>query len=147
MTLRIVPIVRWRRSLGRLFRTLSVKLNSLSGKNYRLPTEAEWEYAARAGKAYDYAGSNSLDKVGWYTENSGSETHAVGTKKPNAWGLYDMSGNVWEWCSDRYGRLSRRALEGSPGARYGSAPCVARWVLGLRSGLLPRVPSQQRRPL
>ena len=72
---------------------------------YRLPTEAEWEYAARGGnisKGYLYAGSNDLDKVGWYIDNSERRTHEVGMKLPNELGLYDMSGNVAEWCSDLY---------------------------------------------
>ena len=71
------------------------------GTRYRLPTEADWEYACRAGTTGDYAGNN-LDVMGWYDANAGSKTHPVGRKQPNAFGLYDMHGNVSEWCSDRY---------------------------------------------
>ncbi len=83
------------------------KLNQLTGKNYRLPTEAEWEYAARGGnksRGYKYAGSNNIDDTGWFSENAGGRTHIVGEKSPNELGIYDMCGNVYEWCADWYNK-------------------------------------------
>ncbi len=79
------------------------KINTQTGKNYRLPTEAEWEYAAKCGQNHKYAGSDNIDNVAWYgDEKANKKTHPVGQKSPNGYGLYDMSGNVWEWCSDWY---------------------------------------------
>ena len=79
------------------------KLNAFSGKKFRLPTEAEWEYAARGGNRshnYLYSGSDDINAVAWWKDNSGDKLHPVGTKRPNELGLYDMTGNVYEWCSD-----------------------------------------------
>jgi formylglycine-generating enzyme required for sulfatase activity len=89
------------------------RLRALTGKNYRLLTEAEWEYAARGGKhksTYMYSGSDNLDEVSWNVNNSGGKLHPVGQLKPNALGIYDMSGNIWEWCSDWYSNSYNAAI-------------------------------------
>ncbi len=100
-----------------------VKLNKLTGKSFHLPTEAEWEFAARGGKnsrGYKYSGSNNLDEVAWFADNNNRETKDVKKKLANELGLYDMSGNVWEWCNDWYGKYPSSPQTNPQGPSSGS---------------------------
>lgn len=102
-------------------------LNKMTGLNFRLPTEAEWEFAARGGNSSNhtlYSGSNNIDDVAWYRGNSGSVTHPVALKKPNELGLFDMSGNVWEWCEDFYEPYMSNNQVNPHGPKFGSKRVV-----------------------
>jgi sulfatase modifying factor 1 len=127
------------------------RLNELTGKKYRLPTEAEWEYAARGGdksKGYKYAGSNDPDRVEWYDGNSKDTTHPVGYLQPNELSLFDMNGNVWQWCSDWFDEryYLTRPADNPKGPDHGTTRVIrgGSWVnyarvcrLSYRIGTLP----------
>lgn len=103
------------------------KLNKATGRNFRMPTEAEWEYAARGGqksKGYKFSGSNNLDEVANFADNSHGNTQPVGSKKSNEIGLYDMSGNVWEWCSDWFSEYTNEDLVNPIGPITGTERCL-----------------------
>jgi formylglycine-generating enzyme required for sulfatase activity len=111
------------------------RLNSLTGKKYRLPTEAEWEYACTSGgKNETYCGGNDLDAVAWHDRNSGGRTHAVGQKQQNALGIYDMSGNAWEWVQDLRGDYpgTRRQDPSGPSSGSTSVRRGGSWQYGAR---------------
>ena len=114
------------------------ELNRMTGKRFRLPTEAEWEYAARGGnksQGCKYSGSNAIDKVAWYTDNSGNKTHEVRTKSPNELSIYDMSGNVWEWCQDWYGSYDASSQTNPSGPSTGSSRVYrgGSWLINARN--------------
>jgi len=123
-------------------------LSKQTGKTYRLPTESEWEYAARGGKltkGYMYAGSNEIKEVAWYDENSNNTTHKVGGLKPNELGLYDMNGNIYEWCADWYNeKYFKPTLQINPQSSYQDLLAVLRGGSWKQSGSLSRVSSRHK---
>jgi formylglycine-generating enzyme required for sulfatase activity len=112
----------WTLPFGFCKKLSDVPEEKVAGREYRLPTEAEWEYACRAGSktAYCFGDTEeSLTHYAWFGRNDGNKTHPVGKKKPNAWGLYDMHGNVWEWCMDRVGDYPSDAVTDPQGSQGG----------------------------
>ena len=128
-----VETVSWADAVEFCRKLSAMPAEKTAGHVYRLPTEAEWEYACRSGTttAYGFGDDASrLGDYGWFGGNSDSSTHPVGEKKPNAWGLYDMHGNVWEWCQDWYGEYPSGSATDPTGATSGSIRVSRGGMLG-----------------
>jgi formylglycine-generating enzyme required for sulfatase activity len=122
-----VEMVSWEDAVKFCRKLSALPAEKAAGNVYRLPTEAEWEYACRAGTTTKYSfgdDESDLADYAWYGDNSGSKTHPAGVKQPNAWGLYDMHGNVWEWCQDWYGDYSSGAVRDPTGPSSGSSRVI-----------------------
>jgi formylglycine-generating enzyme required for sulfatase activity len=120
---RPVETVSWDDAASFCDRLSALQAEKVAGRTYRLPTEAEWEYASRAGSTARYAYGDDAAALGdhaWFVDNSSETTHPVGEKQPNAWGLYDMHGNVWEWCADWYGEYTNSLVDDPTGPATGS---------------------------
>ncbi len=118
-----VEMVSWDEAVKFCKKLSDLPEEKKAGREYRLPTEAEWEYACRAGSKTAYSFDDEeglLPEYGWFNRNSSRRTHTVGLLEPNAWGLYDMHGNVWEWCSDRHGEYPKGAVSDPTGPKEGS---------------------------
>ena len=132
-----VETVSWYDAIAFCRRLSALPTEKAAGNVYRLPTEAEWEYACRAGTTTKFSfgdDDSEFEHYGWYYENSGNKPHQVGSKQPNAWGLYDMHGSVFEWCQDWYGDYPSGSLTNPTGATSGSgvAQAVGKAVDSLR---------------
>jgi len=133
-----VETVRWNEAVEFCRKLSELPEEKAAGYVYRLPTEAEWEYSCRAGTQTMYSFGDSESELGdyaWYIKNSGVTTHPVGSKKPNAWGLYDMHGNVREWCQDWHGDYPSGSVTDPTGAASGSYRVHRGGSWGLNSGL------------
>ena len=132
-----VEQVSWKDAVEFCRKLSELPAEKKAGYVYRLPTEAEWEYACRAGTTTRYSVGDSDSELGeyaWFDDNSGDTTHPVGGKKPNPWGLYDMHGNVWEWCQDRHGSYPSGSVTDPTGAVSGSNRVLRGGCWGFNSG-------------
>ena len=133
-----VEQVSWEDAMNFCRKLSELPYEKNAGRSYRLPTEAEWEYACRAGTTTKFTFGDDQSSLGdhaWFDMNSSNKTNPVGEKKPNAWGLYDMHGNVWEWCSDWYGEYPKGVVSDPSGPQKGSLRALRGGSWNDRAGL------------